>query len=286
MVAQAIDIVDSKFDKYQSLEYKLSILIGMDSFFYLIEDLLANVLVIKQIEYNVEEKMGASQKELVLQRILMQEKLLQLPYANVAICYSSPRFTLVPNELFYKHQLQDYLEQVTRIRKKEEVAMCPVKKLDATLIYGIDKIELDVAKSYFPGAKHLHIIAPLLLYARQYAKAQKGYQVFAHVGKGIVGVLLYKQDNLKLVNTYTYKTEKDFLYHVLKIYEQFDLDPELIPTVLSGRIQKKSELYDQLNTYVRHLNILQSPSYYQYGPAFQDVNFHFYMDLLSISLCE
>jgi len=84
LVADVVDIVDAKFDKYFSIEYTLSILIGMDSFFYFIEDQMSNALVLKQIRYQYANPYPTlQQKELELQRILMSEKLLQLPYSQV-----------------------------------------------------------------------------------------------------------------------------------------------------------------------------------------------------------
>jgi len=106
LVAGNVDIVDPKFDKYFSIEYTLSILIGMDSFFYFIEDNESNALVLKQINYNFTSRKPTQQDiELMLQKILMTEKFLQLPYSKVFICYSSTKFTIVPEELYNKHQL-------------------------------------------------------------------------------------------------------------------------------------------------------------------------------------
>ena len=58
----------------------------MDSFFYFIEDNESNALALKQIRYAyATPKPTQQQKELELQRILMSEKLLQLPYNQVHI---------------------------------------------------------------------------------------------------------------------------------------------------------------------------------------------------------
>jgi len=285
LVDHTVDIVDSKFDKNFSIEYKLSILIGKDSFFYFIEDLESNALVLKQIQYE-QEGHESDGKEQVLKQILLQEKYLQLPYADVSICYSGPKFTIVPQEVFNKHQLKAYLTQVTRIGKNEAVSRCHLTTQDISIVYSIDKIILDIAKSYFPGAKHMHIMAPLLAQAFQHTTSQKGYQVFVHTGIGIMGIFLFESGDLQFANTFSYESENDFLYYVLLIYEEFGLQTEKIPLMWTGRIQKKSALYEKVEKYIKHLHILHSPSYYHYGPAFQNVRFHYYHDLLSMRLCE
>ena len=261
-------------------------LIGMDSFFYFIEDADSNALVLKKIPYMPERGDLTQSIEEILKQILMQEKMLQLPYAAVSICYSGSRFTIVPDEVYSKHQLKDYLNQVTRLRKKDEVAVCGLPQLESHVVYSVEKVVLDIAKSYFPGAKHMHIVAPLIMQAYLHAKSQKGHQVFVHAGTSIMGVFLFKQDKLLFANTFTYHTEQDFLYNVLLIFDQFELDTERIPMMMTGRIQKKSSQYEKLEKYIRHIHILHSPSYYHYGPAFQNANFHYYHDLLSMRLCE
>jgi len=285
LVAHTVDIIDASFDKYFSTEYTLSILIGMDSFFYFIEDIHANALVLKHIPFDKDIDDALGGKDLALQKVLMTEKFLQLPYAKVNICYSSTKFTIVPEEIFNKHHLKSYLSQVTRVQDDQTISMCRLSKLDATIVYSVEKTVMDVAKSYFPGAMHLHIISPLIMQAHQYVRNHKGHQVFIHVGNGILGIVLFKGASLQLANTFCYETNQDFLYHTLLIYDQFKLNSETVPVILTGRVQKKSELYELLQTYIRNIQFKQSPSYYHYGPSFQDVNFHFYQDLLSIKLC-
>jgi len=285
LVANTVDIIDTTFDKYFSIEYTLSILIGMDSFFYFIEDAHSNALVLKHIRFDLDKDNSLQGKDVALQKILMTEKFLQLPYAHVNICYAGNNFTIVPEEIFNKHHLKSYLSQVTRIQDDHAVAMCRLNNLDSTIVYSVEKVVMDVAKSYFPGARHLHIISPLIMQAFQHTQNHTGHQVFIHVGNGILGMILFKGNALILANTYRFESNQDFLYQALSIYDQFKLDPETVPLILTGRVQKKSELYELMQTYIRKIEFKQSPSYYHYGPTFQDVNFHYYHDLLSIKLC-
>ncbi len=286
MVAGTVDIVDPKFDNYFSIEYTLSILIGMDSFFYFIEDSESNALALKQIRYAFPSPTPTQQeKELELQRILMTEKLLQLPYAQVYICYSSTNFTLVPDELFYKHEIDTYLRQVTRVDDTQTVGSFQINKLNLNLVYSVDKVVQDVVKSYFPGSKHLHIVAPLVMQSYQQCQSRVGEVVCLHIGNGIMGAVLLDGADLKLVNTYPYQTEMDFMYHTLMIYEQFGLNPKEVPVLISGRTSKKTSIYDQLSKYINKLEIIKPPSYYQYSSVFENVDFHFYQDLLSMKLC-
>jgi len=144
---------------------------------------------------------------------------------------------------------------------------------------------MDVTKSYFPGATHLHIVSPLIMQSYQHAQHHDEPQVFIHVGNGIMGIVLFKNSKLQLVNTFQYKSELDFMYYTLLVYEQFELDPETVPVLISGRAKKKTSTYEQLSKYVRNIQFIQAPSYYHYSSEFQNVDFHFYRDLLSMKLC-
>lgn len=285
MVKGTVDIVDPQFDEYYSIEYTLSILVGMDSFFYFIEDQEANALVLKQIDYSYKSKPTAQQKELELQRILMTEEMLQLPFAQVYICYSTTNFTLIPDELFNKHRLEEYLRQVTRVNDSQSIDSYPLGKLNLQVVYSVDNVVKDVVKSYFPGSKHLHIIAPLIMQAYHECQHKEGKYVFVHVGNGIMGVVLFNGTQLELVNTFPFQSDLDFMYHTLLIYDEFKLDQREVPILISGRAHKRTSTYDQLSKYIGKISFIHPPSHYQYSNIFEDVDFHFYRDLLSIKLC-
>ena len=286
MVADVVDIVDAKFDKYFSIEYTLSILIGMDSFFYFIEDQMSNALVLKQIRYQYANPYPTlQQKELELQRILMSEKLLQLPYSQVYICYSTSNFTLIPEEIYSKHHNDAYLRQVTRVYDTQTVGAYHLKVLQIHIVYSVDTVILDVVKSYFPGAKHMHIAAPLIMQSFEQCKRTDGHQMCLHVGSGIMGLLLFDKENLKLVNTFPYKSDLDFMYYTLMVYDQFNLDPKKVPVYVTGRSNKKTSIYDQMSKYIHKIEFLQPPSFYLYSSSFEDVDMHYYSDLLSMKLC-
>jgi hypothetical protein len=286
LVADTVDIVDPKFDKYFSIEYTLSILIGMDSFFYFIEDSLSNALVLKQIRYQyTDPKPSLQQKELELQRILMTENLLQLPYAQVNICYSTSNFTLIPDEIYSKHQNEAYLRQVTRVNDTQAVAVYYLKMLNLHIVYSVDKVVVDIVKSYFPGGSHMHIVAPLIMQSHEQCRKKDGLQLCLHVGNGIMGLILFDGGHMKLVNTFPYKSDLDFMYYTLMVYDQFNLDPKEVPVYITGRSNKKTSTYDQMSKYVRHIEVVRPPSYYQYSTSFEHVDLHFYSDLLSMKLC-
>lgn len=286
MVADTVDIVDPKFDKYFSIEYTLSILIGMDSFFYFVEDQLSNALVLKQIRYQYTIlDPTLQQKELELQRILMTEKLLQLPYSKVNICYSTSNFTLIPEEIYSKHHNDAYLRQVTRVNDSQTVAAFKLNALDLHVVYSVDTVVVDIVKSYFPGARHMHIVAPLIMQSYEQCKKKDGQQLCLHVGNGIMGLILFDKIKLKLVNTFPFKSDLDFMYYTLMVYDQFNLDPKEVPVYVTGRSNKKTSTYDQMSKYVRHIDFIHPPSYYLYSTSFEHVDLHFYSDLLSMRLC-
>lgn len=113
-------------------------------------------------------------------------------------------------------------------------------------------------KEYFPSAIFLHAYTPSL-------KIYNGFvapdQIDIHFTPGYFRVLLKKNKELQLAQTYAYKTPLDVVYYLLKICYEFALDQKEVFLVLSGLVEKDSALYAELHAYFLNLHFAQAPAY-------------------------
>ena len=68
-------------------------------------------------------------------------------------------------------------------------------------------------------------------------------------------IVILKNKELILFNSFEYKTEEDFVYYILFTAEQILLNPETFPLMLMGKINKNNNLYNAIYTYVRKVSI-------------------------------
>lgn len=56
-------------------------------------------------------------------------------------------------------------------------------------------------------------------------------------------------------NSFQYKNKEDLLYYILLVYKMLELDTNSYPLILSGMIEKESEIYHLLYQYIRNVYI-------------------------------
>src|SRR5690606_27393588 len=66
-------------------------------------------------------------------------------------------------------------------------------------------------------------------------------KMYLHFQKNNFDCIVLKNGELQLCNSYTYKTPEDFIYYTLFCMEQLNLNPENLPVILCGEIDKEDE---------------------------------------------
>lgn len=119
-----------------------------------------------------------------------------------------------------------------------------VKSLDAMGVYRVNSDVEQVLQSQYPGAKVHHAIAqqiPQLIKRKDLLYAV----IYQHTLKAF----LFKDEMLQLVQFFDYNSPADVAYHLLNMCELHQCNPGEIPLLLSGFVDKKSNLYDELYRY-------------------------------------
>ena len=70
------------------------------------------------------------------------------------------------------------------------------------------------------------------------------------------------------------------------VFNQFDLTVEETPVFLSGQLMEDSEIYRLLVRYVKKLQFLDPPAFFQYGTKLAHHPKYLYFDLLCLLLCK
>ena len=85
-----------------------------------------------------------------------------------------------------------------------------------------------------------------------------------------------------LVQTFSFQTPLDVVYVLLKISAEMDLNQEETPVILSGFIEKKSDIYKELYNYFIDLRFLTLPAHSL--PENQHPS-HFFASLYNLATC-
>lgn len=268
-----LEILEENFSKYTTNQYRLSILIGMDSLSYIVTNAQAEVLLLRECALT----------ETPLADFLLQDEYLRLSYQSTQVALSSSIFTFLPTRLYNISEKKSYLQHVASISADIEVRADELKEINAVNVYGIPKSTFDTLHK-FAGGSHIFHTATALI-TNLLKRKNNSRNLYMHVHEGSVTVVLLEGKSLLFVNTFSYVSAKDFVYYVMLVFEQFKLAPEEVPAYISGKILEESEVYAMIHRYVPRLEFLPAPDFLKFSPRWNQHQPHFFADLFGLTQC-
>jgi hypothetical protein len=288
----SVDIIeDTYLNKSAAAANNLSILIGMDRFAYLIHTADRQVLVLREYEQepraSTTTKQGQSSFSLSeLEQICKEDAHLSQSYARIRIGWTTPFSALVPKRLYDADHKAAYLQYLTHPEGQWDYVADELPNFEAVQVYAILGEGLSWCKKQFPGSEMLHASTAFLDGARTMLNGQPGggRRLFIHISPGAVRLTLLNETHLYFTNSYTFQTAKDFLYYVLAVFDECELDQETTPILLSGQLIEDSEIYRLLYRYFRKLSFVPCPPQLSLGPQLSALPQHLYTDLYFLAL--
>ncbi|MEM6966624.1 MAG: DUF3822 family protein [Bacteroidota bacterium] len=278
------DIVEDNFAKRNSSSYDLSILVGMDRFSYVIVNGDKQLLALKSYLLNAD--LDTSQPlQPALQAIFLEDKKLKLSYRNTYVGVVNSQSTFVPNRFFQAADASVYLKNQCTTSEEHQIFIDELQAVDAKNVYTFDREVFYLVKGFLPSARFFHNTTSLL---QGFMKNQNGNNeknVYVNVKGDHLQIALLEGKNLIFFNAYSYQTEHDFIYHVMLIYDQFNLSPENTPIYVSGQLTKDSKLFRIMYRFIKDVSLLKIPTTVFFGKNAEGIPPHFYFDLFSLELC-
>ncbi|MDT0295162.1 DUF3822 family protein [Mesonia ostreae] len=232
---------------------KLSILIAQDGFSFCtgnkeshkVEDLKHKTFLSQQTPENLlkEIKLG-------IEQAFSKEEAVD----ELEVIYSNTLNTLVPDAFFTEENLTDYLKFNIKILATDYVTFDDVEAIKAKNVY----IPYTNINNYlfekFGEFSFKHITSSLIEFVK---KRDLKTRVLLHVHPTHFHMIFFKEGELQLANSFNYQTKEDFIYYVLFVLEQLELDPLEIPILVFGHIEKEDSNYHMLSTYIKYLDLLK-----------------------------
>lgn len=277
-----LDLVDNNYSKKYTLQYELSILIGVDSFAYMVTSAQQEVLALK--DYTLA---GSQMRRFVeLENIYQEDPKLNASYRSMRIGFKTKSFTFIPNRLFKESEKKSYLDHLQQVHPNDQIRVDHLQFLSIRNVYSIPAKLYEFTHRKFNGARSFHVNTALLGTLYSLATRQGESQLYLHVRPNEVQFFLFKEGILHYVNSFDYQSEKDFIYYVLLVFDQFQLKQDQLPVFLSGHLMPDSEIYKLLGQYIKNVQFIEAPAFFRFGPAFQKHPNYLYFDLLSLALSK
>lgn len=280
MKKHTLQFNNSRLNSDYASECTLHAVLGTESFSFMATQADGEVLALETWEYSRPHK-SFEQIEQEPRQILQEATVLNLPFAHKHCALFHPNTTLVPRRLFQHGSLSGYFNLLVK-SAEYSYGYEELPEFDAYLLYATEKSQDQLFNRLFPNAKVRHLAVPMLRYFRSLASLED-HIIFVNLRHQVAQVVVLERQNLLMYNTFAFTTPTDLLYFILLAYEQFKLDPKLIPLTISGNILKDSELHKMLYRFVREIRFATAPSKYHFPADAEALPGHCHLDLICLN---
>lgn len=272
--------VDEAFDAKKTASYQLLLQIG-------ISDILVSILDKQKNKYIALEKYTVSNVHNfdgvadLLETLIKESKITNHKFQSVTCTLINNLSTLVPNALFEEDRKRMYLKFNAALQGDELVLIDDIRSLDAKNVFAIPVSIKSKLDSHYNNVNYHHSSSTLIDTLVANNKNQTGKKLYVHVQSTHFETILVDGKNLTFYNTFNYQSPEDFIYYLLFVCEQLQLNPEKIETILLGEIEKTSAMYTFTQKYIRTIKFGERADSSDFSYQLQTLPKHFYFTLFN-----
>ncbi len=282
----SISIIDNSFDVNITTSYFLSIQLSLDGFSFCVLDPISN----EYIQFWHKSIGIHEDTEELIRHELEHNDILMYPYQKVFFSYTSQPHTLIPDSLFDKNQIDQYLDfcfsKPNTIKQEQLAFFNKIKMADSWCVFQVPHKIVSLLNKYFPEIQYFCPTIPFIENTLLHASTDSNScQVHICISRTSFEIAVKKGNSLILHNTFEYQNTKDFLYFTLFVIDQLKLDTHNTKIFLSGAIDKRKDLYNTLKKYIKKVTIAEDTKHFKFASSLKHIDIQTHLNLFNIPLC-
>ena len=234
---------------------KLSIQFSLDGFSFYISN--THHIISKFTSFSFTKQIKSP--ELILKEIkeiFKNEKTLQQDFETVSVVHQNNLSTLVPNQYFKDNDLNKYLKYSVKTITTDLIVYDDLNFIKAKNVY-VPFVNINnFIFQNFGEFEYKHHSSILL--EKLFLQSDDSLNFFVNISQSLFDIVVLKDSKILFYNNFEYQTKEDFIYYILFTLEQLELSTDKTKVSLLGDINKQSELYKILYTYVRNISFFNS----------------------------
>jgi hypothetical protein len=243
-------------DITQKTYKKLSIQVSLSGLSFCVFDLFTNK-ILHSAEIAFEKNKVVEEQ---LWRSFVDNSILTKPYDEIVVLHNNNLNTFVPTSLFDTRFLASYLQYNTKVFETDFFTYDTILPYEINNVYvpfvNINNFLLDQYESFEYKNSNSVLVKKLL----DISKNKDEKQVFVHLQKNTFEIVVVKNQELLLFNSFSYSTPQDFIYYLLFTCEQLQLNPETITVQILGNCSEEDSNFKIAYQYIRNCSLLNVSS--------------------------
>lgn len=280
-----ISLFDKSYQKDKSSQYKLYVELGLNGLKHTVLDIKTNTFIAFE-DYSFSDIYNDHALVKPIKEIIATNTLYGLTFNAIYVAYDNNRSTLIPNAIYKADKLESYHHFNFSKHEEDSFFSDQLIGVDAYNIYSIPYFIIDLFKS----AKNVSFkhFSTALIEANLYeAKKEKKLSAISiNVKLNSFQICIVKDQKLAFYNSFSYQSSEDFIYYLLFVLDQLEINNEEASITLSGEVEKNSVIYSMLYKYIHTINFAKKTDRLKFSYIFEDVPHHFHYTLFYLYLCE
>ncbi len=277
-------LFDTSFQLKLTAAYHISIQVSLNGYTYSIQNTIRNKLICVK-HFNFAKQVTEAELFNEIRKLLKEEAYLNREYKGVSVSYVTPKSVLVPKELFNEDDLKTYFSFTHNLLSEEEILYNKIADGSAYNVFAIPSSITTLLVNHFKNVKFYHHATPLINHAIKEGLSKNGnLQVFTH--NDWVTMMLSRDSKVVFYNSFKFKTDQDYVFNILNVFKQFELNPRSAELILSGDINDNSNLVNTLKKYIANILFAKLNKSFKYSTIFDNLPEHYFTNLYNVFECE
>ena len=235
----------------------LSIQFSLGGFSFCVSDLLS-----KEISYfanyTFEESVNSLEDLLEnIKTVFNEDPILHYEFSEVFVIHQNSLNTFIPDVYFEEDSLNSYLELNIKTLQTDLITFDTIAEIEAKNVY-VPYVNINnyLFQNFgeFEYKHHTTILLEKLIQKNEIEEKV----MFVNVFKNTFDIVVLENKKLILSNSFSYQTKEDFIYYILFVAEQLQLNNEEFKLYFTGEITLDSEIYKIVYTYIKNVFFLES----------------------------
>ena len=239
------------------IENKLSIQFNLDGFSFSVYNIISKKEVYFR-EYDFENSQVTPENLLLkIKNIFNTDSQLQNDFLSVLVIHQNNLSVLVPSRYFNKKELASYLNFNIKKLTIDYIAFDHLEGLESKNVY-IPYVNINnyLFQNFgeFEYKHHSTVLIEKLLNSTNNIEKT----MFVNVSKNSLDIVVLENNQLILFNTFSYNTKEDFIYYILFVAEQLNLNVNEFSLHFTGKVNLEDAIYKITYKYIKNVYFLES----------------------------
>lgn len=206
-------------------------------------------------------------------------------YRKVVFCSGFRKSTIIPEALFDSTNIKDQLQFSVSLNSDDEVLVDEIQPIQAVNVFAVPESIHQLLSNHFSNLEIHHSSTATVSYLLASRQNYNEKRVSVIVHESYFEIIVTQDTQLLFYNSFNYFTDEEFVYYILFVCEQLNLNPESTNIYFAGNILEDESGFTLVSKYFPKSKLANRPESFNYSEDFEILPVTFHYQLFSQLIC-